>query len=244
MAQPGASFSATQKTRFASSDYEVVSTLTYGHHRLRIDPRRGPSIVLDMKTGQMWIIERTKKRFATATLDQMAQMRKRLRASFAQQLKSAPPDVRRQLTQQMEQVQSFHQSKLTPLFQGEDKTGRLGCSALSWKQGRRRGRACVAASGLPFSVKDFRADCARVVALIRKSGAGTAATSLAFLQLGTYGLPVRFEQTMTMGSSQQNQVSVLEKVAPSRKPASFFAPSGMHTQVPFESLMGPPSSEF
>lgn len=237
-------FSAVQRTRFVSSDIEVSSKFTYGHHRLRIDPRNGPTIVLNMQDGQMWLIENTKKRFATATLEELAALRKRLRASFAQQLENAPPDIRRQLERQMEQVQQMSQSRLRPQFHGQDKVGKFACTNVSWRQGLRTGSACLGSETLPIRTQEFEADCAQLVKLLQESGAGTAATSLVFLQLGAHGLPLRFSQTLPLGASEQKQVSRLEAVVASKQGLAFFRPPKSYQQVPFETLMGPPSNEF
>lgn len=233
-AEPG--WSAVQRS-IPQTGKEQRARLTYGHHTLRVD-LPGQRILIEFGTGAMTLVNVSKKEFARVTLEALVALREKQMKMVRARLEEAPPEVRAQMEAQLDQAEAAARRTLRP--KATEETGEyqgVDCRYYTWSSGEGEGRACIATGELPFDPSAFQKDSAALAEKMGKMGAGSAASSMAILELGARGFPLWITERRTLGSVEVEVETRFEELKPASKPASYFEPPAKFRKRDFEAMM-------
>lgn len=234
-AAPGG-WSAVQKSRSAGSDTEQTAQVSYGHHRLRVD-NPGQRLIVDFEGGALLYVDTANKAYARVTLEEMVALRDKQLKAVRSQLDQMPPAVRKQMEAQIAEAEKSSKRTIQPKASGKSETvNGFNCQLYTWSSSDGEGRACIARK-VPFDARDFRQDSVRLSRQMRKLGAGTAASSMAILQLGEHGFPMRIEQKLKLGPNVVDVTSTFEDLKAAKLPKDHFAPPKGFKKRDFETMM-------
>lgn len=234
-------FSALQRSKSGESAIEQTAELSYGHHHLRVD-HPGQRLLIDFETGALTVIDLGKKQYARVTLEEMVALRDKQLATIQAALDRAPPgsippEAKKQMEAQLAEAKSVANRSIEAKPTGEkDRVSGVACSVFAWSASDGRGKACIAKK-LPFDASAFRKDSLRLSSRMRTLGAGSAASSMAILQLGKHGFPLKIEQTMSLGAQEVAITSTFENLRAAKHPKSHFAPPAGFEKRAFEAMM-------
>jgi hypothetical protein len=230
------SWTAVQKSKTPGSPLEQEAEVRYGHHHLRID-MPGQRLVVDFASGALLYIDVSEEQYARVTLEEMVALREKQLTAAEAELEKMPPEIQEQMRGQIEQAKAQSAKKIDARATGtRDEIGGLACEMYTWSSGDGEGEACIAGDP-PFDASAFREDSARLAEKMHELGAGSAAASMAILQLGEHGLPVLIRQTMTLGARSLEVVSTFEDVEAKTLPKSAFLPPKGFRERDFETMM-------
>lgn len=235
-AAPPASWTATQ-THFDPSGNEVMrSRWDYAGHHVRIEGQ-GRAMVIDLKSGAFTVMMHDARRWARVSLDELIQMRDRMKADLTERMKELPPAMRSQLQAQLEAQVEAARKPLAPRATGvREEIDGLSCEVFRWSRPEGDGSACIATE-VGVDVSGFRSDIVALNEKLTALSAGGAADSMVVLQLGDRGFPLRTRQTIQLGASTQEIESRFSNIAASKLTAADFAPPDAYRRVPLEELM-------
>jgi hypothetical protein len=227
-----------------------TSRMTYGHHKLRIDSQ-GRTMVIDLRTGSMSIIDPSSKSYSTITVQQMVAMRERMRSQLEQQMDQLPPEMRAELQKQLDVQEAAVKTSLKAKKTGRtDTVHGVKCTVYTWNRPEGPGEACIA-SQLAADVGQFREDLVAFSQKMAQLSAGGVTESMAFLQLGEYGFPVRTKQRVDLGPKSMELVATFSDIENRSVAPSFFDPPAGFTERSAEEIMramtggaGPGASPF
>lgn len=229
-------WTAVQRSRSPGSQLEQKAEVTYGHHRLRVD-HPGQRLIIDFRTGALVYVDTVEKRYARVTLEEMVALREKQLTEVKARLDQVPPAIRKQMEAQIAEAEKSARRRLDARpTENEETIDGVECTVYTWSSSDGEGRACVATK-LPFDPKAFQKDSSRLSRKMQKLGAGSAASSMAILQLGEHGLPIRIDQTLRLGAGDVQVVSTFESIEAKRHPKSFFEPPSGFARLDFETMM-------
>ncbi len=229
-------WTAVQRSQTAGQDLEQRSQVAYGHHRLRVD-NPGQRLIVEFETGALVYVDLVRRQYARVTLEEMVELRERQMKELKSKLSEVPPQIRDQLEAQLAEATAAAKRSPTPKATKERRrVAGVSCVVHTWSGPDGKGRACLA-SKLPFNHRPFEKDSAQLAGKMAKLGAGSAAASMAMLQLGGFGFPVEIEQTLRVGGGSMEVRTVFEELAASDLPLSHFQPPAEFEARGFEALM-------
>lgn len=230
-------WSAVQRTSATTGKFEQTATLTYGHHVLRVD-LPGQRLLIEFGSGAMTMVDLSRKQFARVTLEELVAVREKQMKMVREQLKDAPPEVKAQMEAQLKQAEESARRTLSPKPTEEKSTiADVPCQYYSWSGTEGSGRACVASGKLPFDASAFQKDSSALAEKMAAKGAGSAASSMAILELGKLGFPLEIIEKRTLGSSQVEMTTRFEGLKASKQGPAYFQPPKDYAKREFEAMM-------
>ncbi|MGF1508489.1 MAG: DUF4412 domain-containing protein [Myxococcota bacterium] len=213
-----------------------TSQLTYGAHTLRIDSQ-GRTMVIELTTGTMSIFDDESRSFTRITVEEMIAIRDRMKAELEKQMESLPAEMKAELQAQLETQEEAARAPLKATRTSEtDTVHGLSCRIYTWRRPEGPGQACIAVD-VPADVDAFRRDLVTLSERMAKVAASGAADSMAFLQLGEYGFPLRTKQQVELGNESVEVVTTFSDIESKAVDITFFAPPADYTQRSAEDMM-------
>lgn len=221
-----AGWTATQTHTAGAGEQKKESTWFYDQGHIRVETM-GQIMIVELKSGTMTLVNPKLKSYAQVTLDELVQKRDAQMASIKAQLPMMPPEQRTQVEAQLKKAEEAA-AKVPVLNKTKksDKVGSVACQIYQWTTAQGKGEACIA-SKVPVDVSGFRKDTTALAELMAKKRAGSAQASMAILQLGRYGFPMRMVETISMGARTLQITSEFKNLKKAKlSKAKFSAPKG------------------
>lgn len=223
----------------ASNQNSRTAHLYYADHNLMMksdgDPNR---MIINLPTGQMTMIDETRKVYTQATLKELMAMRDKMKEQMKSRLAQMPAEMRANIEKVIKEQEEAEKKPLKIKATGKkDTVAGFACSNFTWTGPEGTGESCIATK-LPVSTKAFQADAIKLVEVMKKSGAGSAAaTNLVELQLAEHGFPLKTVRSISMGPTQLETTVTLQKIEAADVPADQLAPPKDFKKTSFEDFM-------
>lgn len=211
----------------------------YANHQLVMQSEGDPnSMVIDLPTGLMTMIDTKRKVYTQATLKELMALRAKMKAQMQTRLASMPAEMRGNIEKMMKEQEAAEKRPLKIKSTGKkDKISGHSCTYYEWTGPEGTGTACIAKK-LPVSTRGFQTDAKKLVGAMKKSGAGSAAaTNLVELQLAEYGFPLKTVRTMKMGPQEMQTTVIVKKIEAMDVPADKLAAPKGFKKTTFEAFM-------
>lgn len=222
-----------------------AAEIFYEGGKIRIDQGKNTSVIYDLGSGEMIMINHADKSYMKQTLEELAAMRDKMVKQLRSQLDQMPPNVRAQIEPKLEQMEKGSNEDVKPIATGKkDKVGKYSCDVHRWKSAQGEGEVCLA-KDVGVNLDEFATYAKKLSDRMTKLklGGGQGAGSLAMLEMARSGFPVRTKSTMQLGPGQTvESVSVVEEIKPMKvEKSKFELPAGYTKKdMPEGPGMGPP----
>lgn len=232
-----AGWTATQ-THYAKPDGKKQSTkLRYDRNVLRVDNPDQTSVLFDLAAGRFTFLQHARKAYASITVEELGDLRKRMIAELRAQLPQMPEAVRGQVQARLDALEKSQSQAGGPKFTATGKSERIGpiaCKEYTWKGLEGTNSACVATK-LPFDLRPFQTASAALAKKVQAAGAEDA--TLAMVHLAKLGFPVRSVRSARAGPKTVELVSEMQDLkAATIAKAELSVPTGYKEEA-FQSMM-------
>jgi hypothetical protein len=234
-----AGWTAKQVSKSVGGDAKQVSQkseLLFDRDLFRIDQEDNTSVIMDLSTGKMTMLNHKSKQHASLTLEQMVAMRDQQLAMMKAQLPQMPPEIRKQAEAKLKEIEESAKLAIAPKSTGKkDKVGAYDCTLYTWTAPDGENEACVATS-VGVDVSGFAKATAKLAEKLSAVGAGSP--SFAMLQLGKHGFPVRTKRTIKNGGQSIDAISEVSEIKEAKLDAAKFQVPPGYKETDFMTLAG------
>ncbi|MCK6548063.1 DUF4412 domain-containing protein [Myxococcota bacterium] len=211
VAQAGWVATQSSKSIGVGTPIPQISKLAYEKNFFRIDNPDDTSVILDLASGKVSLLNHKKKLFAAMTLDDIKKQRDDYLAKARAQLPSMDAQTRATVEAHLAEIEGRtkkDEMKLNPTG-AKDKVAGYECTVFRWTSRQGDGEACIAAKP-PLDVVAFTKDMLRLADRLEAIGGGGGVGS--FSTLGKQGFPMRTRQTMMNGSTVLDVVTEITEL--------------------------------
>ncbi len=223
----------------SSGNRNRTAHMYYANHSLVMQSDGDPnSMIIDLPTGLMTMIDSQRKIYTQATLKELMVAREKMKAKMMSQVASMPAEMQENMKMMIKEQEAADKRPLKIKSTGKkDKVSGHACTYYSWIGPQGTGEACIAKK-LPVSTRGFQSDAKKLVRAMKKSGAGSAAaTNLVELQLAEYGFPLKTVRTIKMGAQEMKTTVIVDKIEAMDVPADKLAAPKTFKKITFEAFM-------
>jgi hypothetical protein len=218
----------TAKLTSGSQGPKQSADLFFDNDFFRTDAQNAPTLIVELNTGKVTILNHRLKKHVSVTLDEMVKLRDQNIAELKKQLPNMPPEMRKQLEDQIKLMEGQGKGPKKDLvlkdLKKKDKVNGYDCNLFSWSAPDGDGEACIADKIEGVDATQFRKATAKLADKLAAISGGPS--SYAMLTLGTHGFPVRTKQKMKLGDKQLEVISEMSEIKTAKlEPAKFQPPT-------------------
>jgi hypothetical protein len=230
----------TAKLTSSSDGPKQSAELFFDNDHFRTDAENAPTLIVELNTGKVTILNPKLKKYASVTLDEMVKLRDQNIAELKKQLPNMPPEMRKQLEDQIKLMEGQGAKAKKDLAltdqKKKDKVNGYDCNVYTWSAADGDGEACIAEKIAGVDATEFRKATAKLADKLSAISGGPS--SYAMLTLGTHGFPVRTKQKLKLGDKQLEVVSEMSDIKTTKLDPAKFQPPKEYAQGDLPSVLG------
>lgn len=236
-----AGWTATQTSKsIADKGTPVPQTakLSCDKSQFRVDQADDSSVIIDLESAKVTILNHSKKQWGAMTLDELKALRDKQIGQMKAALPNLPPEVKKKVEEQLAVLEG-KAKKADPGIKAtgkKDKVGGLDCAIYTWTAQEGPGEACVATK-VPAEVTAFTKSFTQLSEKLGSISGGAGMSAIA--TLGKYGFPVRTRHALTNGEVTVEVITETTDIKEAKIDPARFVPPADYAKTDLLSMTGP-----